>query len=72
MWPPLNLDQDQAPAGAEHVLEEPTIGRPDRAGLPGWESFPVVARRHLLEVLVQTARHQVPKRPMQPLSQGRG
>ena len=72
MRPPRNLDQNQPPARAEHVLEEPTIGRPDRAGLPGWESFPAVERRHLLEVLVQTARHQVPKRPMQPLSQGRG
>ena len=38
----------------------------------GWESFPAVERRHLLEVLVQTARHQVPKRPAHPLSQERG
>ena len=72
MRPPRNLYQNQPPARAEHVLEEPTIGWPDRAGLPGWESFPAVERRHLLEVLVQTARQHVPKRPMQPLSQGRG
>ena len=72
MWPPLSMRQNQPPARAEHALGEPPNGRPDRVGLPGWESFPAVERRHLLEVLVQTARHQVPKRPMQPLSQGRG
>jgi hypothetical protein len=66
------MRQNQPPAHAEHALGEPPNGRPDRVGLPGWESFPAVERRHLLEVLVQTARHQVPKRPMQPLSQGRG
>jgi len=72
MWPPRNLHQNQAPARADHAREEATIGWPDRAGLPGWESFPAVERRHLLEVLVQTARHQVPKRPAHPLSQERG
>ena len=72
MWPPLSMRQNPPQARAEHALGEPTIGRPDRAGLPGWESFPAVERRHLLEVLVQTARHQVPKRPTHPLSQGRG
>jgi hypothetical protein len=71
MWPPLSRHQNPPPASAEHALEEPTIGGPDRAGLPGWESFPAVERRHLLEVLVQTARHQVPTRPTDPLSQGR-
>ena len=72
MWPPLSMHQNQAPARADHALEEPTIGWPDRAGLPSWESFPAVERRHLLEVLVQAARHQVAKRPAHPLSQGRG
>jgi hypothetical protein len=66
------MRQNQPPARAERGLGEPPNGRPDRAGLPGWESFPAVERRHLLGVLVQTARHQVPKRPMQPLNQGRG
>jgi hypothetical protein len=50
---------DQKRPQPNPALWEPTISRTDRAGLPGWESFPTVERRLLIEVLIQTARRRV-------------
>jgi hypothetical protein len=67
MQPPPSLNQRRPQPGP--TLWEPTISPPDGAGLPGWESFPVLERRRLIDVLVQTARRHVQARPMPQLSQ---
>jgi hypothetical protein len=70
MWPPPSLNQRRPQPSP--ALWEPTISPPGGAGLPGWESFPVLERRHLIEVLVQTARRHVQERPRPRLSQEQG
>jgi hypothetical protein len=68
MQPPPSLKQRRPQPGP--TLWEPTISPRGGAGLPSWESFPVLERRRLIDVLVRTARRHVPSAPDAPAESG--
>jgi hypothetical protein len=65
----------QPSAGAPAASPRPGgAGAPRRSGtgaLPRWESFPPQDRRLLVQVLLQTARRQVPGGPAARPARGR-
>lgn len=68
MWPPPSFNQRRLQPGL--ALWKPTLSRTGSAGLPGWQSFPALERRQLIQALVQTARRHVREHPMPSVEAG--